>query len=290
MIQEKQRVDVYTLVTNEIIEQLKRNVIPWQQPWHNNGIPQNMLTRKPYRGINLLLLGMLGYESNYFLTFNQLRSIGASVKKGEKAHIVVFWKPLIKEKKEEDVENVKSSSFILKYYKVFNVIQCLDIPQNYLKKEEEIAFSSIAYCEQIITEMNNCPKITYDFQEAFYSPLEDCINMPKHETFKNSELFYSVLFHELIHSTGHLSRLNRMGVTTSAKFGDKSYSLEELTAEIGACFLTSMCGISSDIFGQSVAYIKGWLEALQNDPKFIFHASGQAQRATDYILNVRDHE
>ena len=289
MAQVKERVDVYSLITNQIIEQLENNIVPWQQPWKDNSIPQNLITRKPYRGINLLLLGTLRYEQNLFLTYNQLKAIGGSVKKGEKGNLIIFWKPLVKTTKEH-ITDEPSLSFVLRYYKVFNVAQCENISPNLTEVTAEMPFCPISYCEQIIEEMVYCPEIVYKTQKAFYDPISDYINMPKPETFTSNEAFYSVLFHELIHSTGHLKRLARDGFVTMARYGDETYSLEELTAEIGSCFLSSLCGIGANNFTQSVSYINGWLQALKNDKKLIIKAGGQAQKATDYILNVPQFE
>ncbi|MBY0377489.1 MAG: ssDNA-binding domain-containing protein [Gammaproteobacteria bacterium] len=289
MAQVQERIDVYSLVTNQIIKQLENNIVPWQKPWNDNSIPQNLITRIPYRGINLLLLASLGYEQNLFLTFKQAQAIGANVKKGEKGHLIVFWKKIERNKSTINAEEDKPL-FVLRYFKVFNIAQCDNVSPTLITVSPEVPFSPISYCEQIIHEMAHCPNIIYEQSQAFYEPVTDYINMPKPETFKDNEVFYSVLFHELIHSTGHTSRLARKGVATPSKFGDPVYSLEELTAEIGACFLTSFCGIASHNLAQSVSYINGWLKALQNDKKLIVQASGQAQRATDYILNVRGAE
>lgn len=289
MAQVKERTDVYSLVTEKIIEQLENNIVPWRKPWKDNSIPQNLITRKPYRGINLLLLGTLQYEQNLFLTFNQLKAIGGSVKKGEKGNLIIFWKPIVKTAKADNTDEPELS-FVLRYYKVFNVAQCENVPSNLIEVKEEVSFSPISYCEQIIEEMEHCPKIIYEAQQAFYEPVSDYINMPKPETFVTNEDFYSVLFHELVHSTGHISRLARNGIVTSSRFGDCVYSLEELTAEIGSCFLSSLCGIGANNFDQSVSYINGWLQALKNDKKLIVKAGGQAQKATDYILNVPQFE
>lgn len=134
--------------------------------------------------------------------------------------------------------------------------------------------------------MENCPVIKHEEQEAFYDPQQDFINMSSASTFKSNELYYSVLFHELVHSTGHENRLSRKELVARTNYGSKDYSIEELTAEIGSCYLNSLTGIGTGHFKQNVAYIKGWLEALKNDKKLIIYASAQAQRATDYILNV----
>lgn len=282
MEQEKERIDVYALVTNHIISQLEQKIVPWQKPWTTAGIPQNLVTRNSYRGINLWLLASLGYANNSFLTWNQIKFLKGSVNKGEQGHIVVFWKTL--ERKEE--EDQKTSTSILRYYKVFNIEQCTGIPEHLIPQVPEQIFSPIAECERIIELMENCPLIKHEEAEAYYSPEKDSINMPNPQSFKTNELYYSVLFHELVHSTGHETRLNRKELTAQTNFGSKEYSIEELTAEIGSCYLNSLSGIGTGHFKQNVAYIKGWLDALKNDKRLIVYASSQAQRATDYILNV----
>jgi len=282
MNQEKVKIDLYSLVTNQIISQLEQKIVPWQKPWTNASIPQNLITRNPYRGINLLLLASLGYSQSYFVTWKQLKLLGGSVKKGEKGQIIVFWKPIEAKELPQEGVDVKVSKSVLQYYKVFNIEQCSSIPQHFIPKPT-IEFSSIDACEKIVNGMANRPVIEHKRQEAFYNPTKDYINMPKPETFKNSERYYSVLFHELIHSTGHESRLNRKELIARTNFGAKDYSIEELTAEIGACFLNSITNIGNSHFKQSVSYIKGWLDALKNDKRLIFYASTQAQKAVDYM-------
>ena len=137
--------------------------------------------------------------------------------------------------------------------------------------------------------MPNCPTIKYAKQKAYYDPVHDLINMPKLGSFATAESHYSTLFHELIHSTGHQSRLNRKEIVEPNDYGSEQYGIEELTAEIGACYLSSVAGIVHQEFDNSMAYIKGWIERLKNDKRMIVYASGHAQRATDYILNVQSY-
>lgn len=285
MDQEKERIDVYALVTNQIISQLEQKIVPWQKPWTLSGIPQNLISRSPYHGINLWLLASLGYAQNAFLTWKQLKLLGGSVNKGEQGHIVIFWKPLQAKEGEERGTDDNTSKSVLRYYKVFNIEQCSSIPAHFIPALPSPEFSSITKCERIIEEMQHCPVIRHEEQEAYYDPKRDHINMPQPNTFKSNELYYSVLFHELVHSTGHAARLNRKELVAITNFGSKEYSIEELTAEIGACYLASLTGIGNHL-KQSVSYIKGWLDALKNDKRLIVYASTQAQKATDYILNV----
>jgi len=280
-------IDVYQIITNRIIEQLEKQVIPWRKPWTESGHPQNLLTKRPYSGINTWLLASLDYSQNYFLTWKQLKAVGGSVLKGEKGHLVVFWKKLPKEQTDNDQEKPKS---VLRYYHVFNVAQCDHLPEVFTIPYPPQTINQISACDEIVEAMPNCPVIKHGKQAAYYDPLKDSINLPKQGAFTNAESYYCTLFHELIHSTGHQSRLNRKEIVEPNTYGSEPYSIEELTAEIGACYLNSVAGIVNTEFDNSVAYIKGWIDQLRNDKRIIVHASGQAQRATDYILCVQPYQ
>lgn len=283
---ETPQLDVYSIVTARIIELLEKGNVPWHKPWTSAGTPMNAVTKNPYRGINLLLLSSRDYNRNLYLTFNQIKELNGSVKRGETGHIVAFYKKKQKEKVEgeEQPDTSKPYRSILRYYKVFNVSQCTNLPAWLERDMTEQSIVPIRQCEQIVESMANPPKIVHKKADAYYEPLNDLINMPKPGKFKNIESYHSILFHELIHSTGHSSRINRKEVMDTAMLGKESYSQEELTAEIGACFLNSMCGIANVVIEESVSYIAGWLTVLKNDKRFIFKASGRAQHAVDFIL------
>jgi antirestriction protein ArdC len=281
--------DVYAIINERIIEHLNTGTVPWLQPWSEGGLPQNIISKKCYRGINMMLLAMEGYEHNLFITFKQLKAIGGKAKKDEKGHMVVYWnfgeKPAEKEDQDENAETRKAP--VLRYYTVLNISQCEDIPEKYLPQSREA--KEIPSCESIVTGMPECPPIKHKEQRAFYNPLLDFINMPKKASFKSDESYYATLFHELVHSTGHHTRLKRPGLIQMSEFGDEAYSQEELVAEMGTCYLQSLTGITGE-FRQSTAYIQGWLGKLKNDRRFIFSASSMAQKAVDYILNVKGSE
>ena len=279
--------DIYTIVTNRIIEHLEKGVIPWRQTWTNAGLPKNLITGKNYRGINVWLLNSLGCSQNYFLSFKQVNDLGGSVKKGEKAQEVVFWKWMERKNKET---GEKEKVPLLRYYKVFNIDQCSDIPIEKLPPVVERNNNPLETCEEIISEMPKRPDIRYKEHRAYYNRMHDFVNMPKIETFENSEEYYSTLFHELVHSTGHNERLNRKELLESKGMRSKDYAAEELTAEMGATYLKSCAGIPIEQLENNAAYIQGWLERLKNDKRFIVHASVQAQKATDYILNIKKEE
>jgi antirestriction protein ArdC len=278
-----QKRDVYQIVTDRIIEELEKGCVPWKRPWTSAGLPQNLITRKPYRGINVWLLALCNYSQNYFLTFKQAQAIGAKVKKGEKSHLVIFWK--WDEKKDPETEEIIKVPFI-RYYMVYNIAQCENVPSSKIPPSEA-QNDPILDCEQIIHEMPQGPPIKQVEDIPYYHPIHDYVNMPPMKNFLHSEAYYSTLFHELVHSTGHSSRLNRKELMQIKPFNSEMYSFEELVAEIGASYLNSLTGIAAREFEQNTAYIQGWLAKLKNDKRLIISASAQAQRATDFILDVK---
>jgi antirestriction protein ArdC len=280
--------DVFSIITNRIIEQLEKQIIPWRKPWSEAGHPQNLFSKRPYTGINTWLLASLGYAQNYFLTWKQLKAVGASVKKGEKGAMVVFWKRLPQNEAKDDEEPNRAKA-VLRYYFVFNIAQIDHLPEVLAIPYPSETVSQIGTCDEIIETMPNCPTIKHGKQQAYYDSLKDHINMPRQGSFTSAESYYCTLFHELVHSTGHQSRLNRKEIVEPSKFGSIMYGIEELTAEIGAAYLTSVAGIINKEFDNSVAYIKGWIDLLQKDKRVIVYASGQAQKATDYILKVQSY-
>ncbi len=283
--QSKARKDVYAIITEKIMEKLEQGTVPWRKPWTDAGIPTNLVSKRPYRGINLMLLAMAGYEYNVFLTSKQLKEIGGSIKSDEKPHLVVYYNYSDKEHEPDEEDTEPKKRAILRYYTVFNIAQCENIPENLIPTFSR-DIKPIVACEKIVEGMPHKPKLQHKEQRAYYDPLKDYVNMPKIQSFESSDAYYSTLFHELVHSTGHHSRLNRQGLIEMSEFGAEAYSQEELVAEIGSCFLQSYVGIQEE-FEQSTAYIQGWLEKLKNDRRFIFMASTAAQKAVDYILGVQ---
>lgn len=223
------------------------------------------------------------YPRNFFLSLKQANELGGVVKKGEKAHEVVFWKWLEKEDKET---GEKKKVPLLRYYKVFNISQCDGIPEDKIPKIEKRDNPPLEACEEIISQMPKRPRIQLNEQSAYYNRVEDYVNMPKMESFDKSESYYATLFHELVHSTGHGERLNRRELLESKGMRSNDYAIEELTAEMGASYLKSYAGIPIEQLENNAAYINGWLERLKQDKRFIVYASTQAQRATDFILDI----
>lgn len=288
------KLDVYQIITSRIIELLEQGTVPWKKPWTEDGvgIPKNLLSKRPYRGINFWLLLSLNYQQNLFLTWDQIKTIGASVKKDEKGHVVVFWKNTQMQPEELDDKGNPKMKQTLRYYKVFNIEQCRDIPEGLLPKQEasQNDFNPIMECESIMHSFTSCPDIQHKEQRAYYHPQQDFINMPKRNSFSSEASYYATLFHELVHSTGHEKRLGRTSVTDMHEFGSEAYSLEELIAEMGTAYLCSFAGIGNEEIENSAAYIDGWLAKFKNDKRFIVKASGQAQKAVDYILNAQPNQ
>jgi antirestriction protein ArdC len=271
--------NVYEIVTNRIIEQLEKGVVPWRQPWVNRGMAVNWQTQKPYRGINVWLL-----EPGEYATFKQIKEAGGRVKKGEKGHIVVFWKWL--QKMNEEGEPTDEKIPFLKYYKVFEInTQCEGLKSR--RTDEVFDHDPIEEAEKVVNGFMNAPEIRFAPGKAFYHKVLDYISVPPLCDYKNPNEYYSTLFHEMVHSTGHNSRLNRQGITEMAAFGDELYSKEELVAEMGAAMLCGVCGIENATIENSAAYIAGWLRKLKEDSRLLVQAGAQAQKAADYILGVK---
>lgn len=148
------------------------------------------------------------------------------------------------------------------------------------------AFQPINRCETLMDTMPQRPTIHHGEARACYRPLTDVIHMPHPAWFDAPEAYYSTLFHELVHSTGHASRLNRATLTDLCPFGSTNYSKEELVAEMGAAFLCSICGIENRTVDRSAAYLASWMRVLNHDRQMVIVAAAQAQRAADSIQGV----
>ena len=283
--------DIYQAVTDRITEMLDRGTVPWRHPIHNtggDGRPKNLESGKPYRGVNVFLLGitswMKGYGSAYWMTFRQAQENGGHVKKGEKSSMVVFWKQY--ETTDRQTGQPKKVP-VLRYFNVFNAEQVDGVKVPDALAEPAQPFEPIAEAEKIVAGYIDGPQIEHAGTQAFYRPLEDLVRMPKPERFLSREFYYATGFHELAHSTGHGKRLNRGLETKLAPFGSPDYSREELVAEMGSAFLCAVAGISPPTIEQSAAYIAGWKKKLAGDPRLVVSAAGAGQRAADWILGQR---
>lgn len=271
--------DIYAAITDRIIKQLEDGCIPWSKPW--TGVQGGAIsgsTGKPYSLVNQMIL-----KPGIYFTFNQIQKMGGNVRKGEKAHMVVFWKQIpVKERDSQTGEIIDKAVPLLRYYNVFNIDQCEGI--SYIAATQE-QLATDADAESIISaylDRSGVELIQRISDEAYYSPARDCVVVPLAEQFNSKEERYSTLFHEIAHSTGHHSRLDRL--RTTAHFGSESYSKEELVAEITAVALMNHTGLETKgTFRNSAAYVQNWLSALRNDKRLIVSASSAASKAFDYI-------
>lgn len=271
---------IYAEITNRIISEMESGIIPWAKPWVASGGCVSYATGKPYSLLNQMLLGRPGE----YATFKQVQQAGGYVRKGEKAHMVVFWKWV--EKEDEETGDVKEIPF-LRYYNVFHIDQCEGLKTRHAEPLPQTA-NADQKAEAIICDYLKTSGVKLNHEQgdrAFYRPSDDSITLPLLAQFKETAEYYSTVFHELIHSTGHAKRLNRIAGT--AFFGSETYSKEELVAEIGASALVHAAGLETpDSFRNNVGYIQNWLRVLRNDRKVIVSASGRADKAVSYILNA----
>ena len=274
---------VYDQITERIIGLLENGTVPWRKPWSaKGGIPRNLVSGKPYRGINVILLHSMSYESPQWLTYRQAMELGGNVRKGEKACPVVFWK---QHEVEKDGTGEMEKIPLIRQYYVFNVAQCENLKN--VPPPATAEFESTTKPHEVVTLMPNRPEIKHGMNKAFYSPGEDIVGMPYRERFTTEAEYFSTLYHELIHSTGSRKRLNRPTLAESSGFGSNQYCKEELIAEMGSAFLCGFAGIDGSTLENSAAYLNGWLEQLRNDKKLIVQAAAQAQKAADFVLGVK---
>ena len=278
----------YDIITNRIIEALESNTVPWKKPWVSLK-PQNLFSKKEYRGINFLLLSMIPSKYPYFATFKQVKDAGGVILKGSKSVPVYFYSPInSKDDSEKDAEVKNKSYAIMKQYQVFSCEHIDGIDFSYHMDNLHKEFNSVEMAEKLITNYVQSQGINLlPAQFASYSPDQDYLSMPQKENFDSEGAYYSTMFHEIIHSTGNPKRLNRNGFTAKEyhRKGSAGYAFEELVAEFGAAMLSSYCAIDNSIeMEQSTAYIKSWLEIFKADNSIAYKAASKAQSAVDYVL------
>jgi antirestriction protein ArdC len=281
--------DIYTRVTNSIVEALERGTPPWVKPWSAAADPQpiNATTRRPYRGVNFLTLQLrataCGYARNVWLTYRQASELGAQVRKGEHGVPIVFWQLRKVDARVEampwpdEVEVHEKVVPLLRTYTVFNVQQVDGLPAHLLPAPAPVGWLSEATAEDVLIRAQ--VEIRYGGDRAFYRPDLDYVQLPERGAFDSSAAFYATALHELVHASGNPKRLHR---DLSGRFGDQSYAMEELVAELGAAFLCASCRIDGQL--QHDSYVASWLKVLKNDKRAIFVASTKAQNAADFLL------
>jgi antirestriction protein ArdC len=283
----EETVNVYEIVTMKILDMLEEGKIPWNRPYAEGNLsmmPRNLVSGKEYRGINRwLLYGQ--FDSPYYLTLKQVLSLKARVKREEfsKPSIVTYWN--IIETVDKQTKEPKKMSF-LRYYRVYNVLQCEGLKHIRLlppKKGSEAENAEMIKPSEIVKGMPNKPTIRFDSPNgAFYRPSDDSVHIGTVKQFKTSEGHYATLFHELAHSTGHKSRLDR---ELKSSVDKEKYSREELIAEFCSAFLCEISGISKPTVKNAVAYLQHWKQFISEDVKAVVHCASKAEKAADYILD-----
>jgi antirestriction protein ArdC len=277
--------DIYQEVTDRIVSALENGTVPWHRPWNPAaGMPRNAFDNRAYTGMNTLLLGMSEYTDPRWGTFKAISAHGGKVRKGQASTLVIFFKQIrIKDTDPGTGADQVKKIPMLKHFNVFNVEQAegLDLPE---LPQTNNDLEPLQAAEAIMASYPEPPAFQTGGAQAYYDPARDLVNMPPIETFESAEAYALTQWHEAVHSTGHSSRLDREDLTDSKKFGDHSYSREELTAEIGSAMIAARTGIVPPDIDQSAAYIASWLRVLRGDKKLIVSAAARAQKAADWIL------
>ncbi len=276
----------YAAVTARVIDALERGTPPWRKPWHStSGFPANALTRRQYRGINVLLLSLSRFGDHRWLTFRQALELGGNVRKGERSTEVVFWKPVEASSQEPEEERERKRFPLLRTYRVFNAEQCdgLRLPPVALDREAR-EHERVPRAEAVIRHMPDPPGVRTGEGAAWYAPEADLVGLPAMASFRSADSFYATLFHELGHATGHARRLGRPGLGNTVRYGSADYGREELVAELASAFVCASIGLDNSLVDDTASYVAGWLKALRDDPRAVVAAAGQAQRAADWML------
>lgn len=281
--------DVATMVTERIISMLEEGNIPWEKPWVGTSGAWSRSTGKYYSFLNQLML-----PSGEYATLKQINEAGGKVNKGAKTKQVVFWKMLKKTETNDAGEEVERTIPLLRYYNVFNVETDTNLEVKHQKCEPPSGVSAIAGLENVKNDYIVRSGVTFDEERgdrAFYAPIIHRVVVPEKSQFENVAEYYSTVFHELAHSTGHHTLLGRISESHVSAFGSDDYSREELVAELTACAILANTGVeTSASFRNNAAYIQSWVQALKNDVKAIVWASSRAEKAFNLIMGIEEED
>lgn len=288
-----EKFDIYKMVTDRVIAlMVESGKIPWEKPWIGGSGAWNRVTGKNYSLLNQFMLG----ESGEYVTFKQLEEAGGRLLEDEngnkpKAKQVVFWKMLRKEETDENTGEVTVKEIpVLRYSNVWNVETDTNLTRKHHKEEVANSVNAIEGLERIKNGYLERSGVAFEERyggSAYYAPIIDKVVVPRKEQFSDESLYYSTVFHELGHSTGHESRLGRIKSDEIAAYGADDYSREELVAELTSCAVLANTGVETGhSFRQSTAYIQKWVEALKADNKMIVWASSRAEKAYNLIMGI----
>ena len=283
--------ELYEKIANQIVAQMEQGVLPWHRPWT---VDPNARVSKPlrenavpYQGINVLILWGAaidaGYESPFWMTYRQASSIGAQVRRGERATHIVFAKTAKKKERDDSGQEVEVILPVRRVYAVFNADQIDGLPEKYVPEVPDVnPEERDAACEAWFERLGI--EIRYGGERAYYAPGPDRIQMPPFETFESTAAFLSTLAHESTHASGHRDRLDRL----RGRFDERARAREELVAELGSAFLCADLGIASSPRADHASYISSWLELLKDEPRAVFDAATQAQQAVEFLHALHD--
>jgi antirestriction protein ArdC len=282
--------NVYQVITDKIVASLEAGVKPWVPNWDAGSTGNQFPLRAcgtPYRGINVWLLwatqAQHGYTSNYWLTYKKAQEIGGQVRKGEKASTAVFASSFDKKEANAGPDDKAKRIAFLKAYSVFNADQVDGLPDSFRAKPAiaRPAIELIAEAEAFFAATG--ARISHGGNRAFYRPSTDEIVLPNPDAFHDAAGYASVKAHELVHWTGHASRLDR---PFNHKTGDDGYAREELVAELGSAYLCGILGISNEPRDDHAAYLAAWIKTMKSDSRAIVQAASKAQAACDYLQSI----
>jgi len=284
---------IYQIVTEQIITMLEQDLIPWRRPWVASA-QRNAITKNYYNGFNVFVLEATKmaneYSKSLWCSVKQAKRKKGTLKETEYGNSaqVIFWPT----KREENDEGKMVTRFLgIRYYNVYNVDQ-FDWEDPSFLDELEALPNERTQIDPDVFIFEHMPKkvdVRHRYDKAFYVPSADYVGMPKPKQFTSDGEYYSTLFHEITHSTGHKSRLGRFeGDVEETTFGSESYSFEELVAELGAAMLCAVWGISDDrVLENSASYIKSWKSRLTDNPTWMVQASSKATKAVQYTMGEK---
>ncbi|MBZ9735039.1 ssDNA-binding domain-containing protein [Mesorhizobium sp. CA18] len=292
-----ERMDVYARITDRIVAELEKGIRPWMQPWQSSNA-SGRVTRPlrhnglPYNGINVLLLWSeavaRGFSSPMWMTFKQALDLGGGVRKGETGSMVVFASRFTRTETDIRGEEIDREIPFLKAYSVFNIAQIDGLPVQFCRSQAEPVRDPIArigHADQFFA--NTGAPIRHGGDRAYYAPVTDHIQMPPFQTFRDAASYVATLSHEVTHWTSAPHRVNR-DLSRYAKDSSER-AREELTAELGSCFLCADLGIAPELEPRPdhASYLGSWLKVLADDKRAIFSAAAHAQRAVAFLHGLQ---
>lgn len=291
--------DIYERVTNQIIAAIEAGAGEYRMPWHHDGssitTPVNVASRKAYRGVNVITLWAaaqaFGYPAGIWGTYRQWHELGAQVRKGERGHLVVFWKTSDRSgdtnrQDGDDNHHEPARRLFARGYAVFNAAQV----DGYSPPEMPVlpAAERIEHAEQFCAALGI--DIHHGGSQPCYLPSKDYVQMPEFACFRDAVAYYAVLLHECGHASGAKHRLDR---DLSGRFGSAAYAMEECTVELLSAMICADLNLGVEPRPDHACYIASWLEVLRSDKRAIFTAASKAQQIADWMhaqqANARQH-